>query len=102
MDWLRRAATLVDREPAEISLLLLNTQYGRRVLINEGCKEFQREHLSDWNAGSGTIKTTRELLKRKPDLAAFSAEFEAKQRGTGGIHQQVKLLGDNYDWSTTP
>jgi hypothetical protein len=75
-DWLQRASTLVGVPPSDLSLVVAPTQYGRRVLINLGGK-YERAHLSDWNAETGAIKTPRELVSKKPDLAALSAEFAA-------------------------
>lgn len=95
--WLRRAAALVDRKPADITLLLLNTRYGRRVLIDSGADTFTSDHLSDWTAGTGAISTIKALLKRKPDLAALSAEFESRNTG-----RTCKHIGANFDWSNEP
>jgi hypothetical protein len=94
-DLLRRAAELVGKKPDGISVLLLDTQYGRRVLINEGgAANYTREHLSDWTLGSGAIKTVRGLVKNKAALAAYSAEIAARYTG-----RTLKIFGDNYDWT---
>ena len=76
--WLERAAAVVDLPPKELSIAYINTHYGKRVLINRGGR-YERDHLSDWNQDSGVIKTTKTLMAKKPDLAALSAEFAAKQ-----------------------
>lgn len=92
--WLTRFAALVGKRPADISLLLINTNYGRRVLVNEGAERYAREHLSDWSVTSGQIKTPRHLVRAKPDLAALSAEFAAKQG-----NKAIECIGANYDWT---
>ena len=93
--WLRRAAALVEKDPGAISIMVLNTGFGRRVLINDGNNRYERDHLVDWNASHGGIKTTQALVRRKPDLAALAAEFNARYAG-----RELFLAGIDYDWST--
>ena len=54
------------------------------MLVNHGGR-YEREHLSDWNRETGAIKTPRSLIKVKPDLAAFSAEFAAAVNYRTGV-----------------
>lgn len=82
--WLERCSALVDAPAREITLVHVRTNYGRRVLINRGGR-YERDHLADWNAESGAIKTTRALLAKKPDLAALAAEYAAKNPGNHWI-----------------
>lgn len=93
-EWLRRAATLVDAEPQKISLLYADTQYGARVLINEGFDRYSRDHLADYNTGKAATKTPQALVKRKPEIAALCAEFAAT------FKLGSTMRGCDYDWST--
>jgi hypothetical protein len=93
MTWLRRFAAVVEHHPSEISVSLACTQYGRRVLVNLGCDRYAREHLVDHNISKNVTKTTRTLMKRKPDIAALAAEFGVIH-ATGSLH----LCGADYDW----
>lgn len=82
--WLERCSALVDMPARDLSLLRVQTQYGDRVLINQGGR-YERDHLVDWHVSTGVIKTTRALLAKKPDLAALAAEFAAKNSGRHAI-----------------
>lgn len=93
-EWLQRAASLVDREPGEISLIWVHTRFGSRILINEGCDRYAREHLVDYRAKDKTIKTTRALVQRKPDLIALCVEFAARHDG-----RETILCGADYTWT---
>lgn len=93
--WLRRAAALVDVEPEKISLLYADTQYGSRVLINEGFDRYARDHLADYNTGKATTKTPQTLVKRKPEIAALCAEFAAT------FKLGATMRGCDYDWSAS-
>ena len=95
--WLNRAAALVDQPAGAISLLLVDTAYGRRVLINKGPNRYERKHLADWCIASGAISTSRDLLRRKADLAAFAAEF-ASYHPAG----MMTLIGETYFPETAP
>jgi hypothetical protein len=91
--WLRRAAALVDRDPATLCLVCAKTDYGRRVLINPTPSRYDRDHLSDWNVDTNRIKTVRVLVGKKSDLIAFSAEFHAAP-------VRSVLSGADYTWDT--
>jgi hypothetical protein len=92
--WLIRAAELVGRKPGSISLVYLKTGYGVRVLINPNCDQYNRDHLSDYNADKNEIKTKRDLVPKKKDLIAFSVEFRAAYRSAG----KAVLLGNEYEF----
>ncbi len=92
--WFRRAASLVDREPSKITICWLRTNYGCRVLINEGSdSQYAPKHLVDWNRDSSEIKTVRDLVGRKPELIAFCAEFAAAANGKARF-----LKACDYSW----
>jgi hypothetical protein len=90
--WLSRAAALVDADPQKISLIYTDTQYGSRVLINDGYDRYARDHLADYNTSKATTKTPQTLVKRKPEIAALCAEFAA----TFKLGSQMR--GCDYDW----
>lgn len=93
--WLTRFAAPLERSPDAISVVLLDSRYGRRVLVNAGADEYAREHLADYNVGTQEIKTVRAHVKAKPALAALAAEYAAKHpRG------RKFLCGADFDWST--
>ena len=91
--WLRVFAELVGRKPSEISIVLADTRYGRRVMINEGSNRYSSDHLADHNLGTGSTKTTRELVKRKPEIAGQAAAI-------GAMHPRGDLFlsGESHDW----
>jgi hypothetical protein len=93
-EWLRRAAGLVGREPGEICVLKIKTDYGTRVLINPSTSQYDRKHLADYHCTENTIKTSRELVGRKRALIEFCAEFSGAR---GGL-----VTGDDYDFSQEP
>lgn len=91
--WIRRFAAVVERRPGEISVLLSDTRYGRRVIVNLGCDRYTPDHLADHNLETGATKSTRELVKRKPVIAAEAAAMGAMNpKGT------LFLCGANHDW----
>lgn len=93
-DWLRRAAELVELPPSDITVLLVDTYYGRRVLIDPGNDTTRTtNHLSDWLVGGGRLRTVQRLIRRKPDLAAYSAELAEAYRG-----KTVRLVGAHHTW----
>jgi hypothetical protein len=96
--WLIRAASLVDCDPRGICLLYVSTNYGWRVLINKGCNRYSREHLVDWRAKTGEIKTVRKLIGRKPQLIELCAELRATYQPIG----EQSFCGDDFDWSDQP
>lgn len=91
--WLTRAAGLVSQSPAGITLLVTNTKFGRRVLINEGADRYSHEHLVDYNTATLRISTTRALVAVKPRLVEFCAEFAAFYT------RDLALIGAEQDWS---
>lgn len=92
--WLTRFAELLGREPAGICLVLTETRYGRRLIVNVGDDRWARDHLMDYNIQAQEIKTPRAHVKSKPALAALAAEYAAKHP-TGDFY----LAGANHDWS---
>lgn len=92
---LRQASALVGRSVSDISLLYVETRFGRRVMINVGADRYSRDHMMDYNCVSREIRTTQALVKRKPDLIAFAIEFAAA--GKVGRH----LVGSAYPWPDT-
>lgn len=95
MSWLRRAGAIVGRHPQAIQLSLLDTPYGRRVLVDPGAEKFERDHLADYTVATKTLKTKRDLLPKRAELIALAAEFAA-------LHptQRVRLVGADYQWET--
>jgi hypothetical protein len=91
--WLSVFADLVGRKPAEISIVLADTRYGRRLMVNKGFNRYSSDHLVDHNLGTGSTKTTRELIRRKPEIAGQAAAI-------GALHPKGELFisGDNHDW----
>lgn len=95
MNWVRRAAAILEVGPETIDLLLVDTNYGRRVLINETKQSrWTRDHLADWHIGSSKIKTIRAHVGCKADLIAFCAEFAAIYP-----HGELYLEGCDYTFS---
>jgi predicted ATP-dependent protease len=78
--WLERCAALVNVPARELSLVV----YNGRALINRGGR-YERHHLVDLNLANSAISTTRELIGKKPDLAALLAEYAAKNPGNRAI-----------------
>jgi hypothetical protein len=77
-DWLRRAAATLGLSPGAVYLLLVDTNYGRRVLINATDQDrYSRNHIVDWHVGSSKITTKQAHVGRKAALIAFCAEFAA-------------------------
>lgn len=92
MNWLRRAAILVNRRPSEISILYVSTKFGTRAMINIGAERHTRDHLADYNSETKVIKTPKELIKAKPALASLMAEFTCHYRPT------THITGEQFEW----
>jgi hypothetical protein len=75
--WLRRLGELIGHEPADLILIRANTQYGWRVLVNEGNDRYAREHLVDYRPAEGVLKLGRELVGKKKELLSFCIDFWA-------------------------
>ena len=95
MDLVRRVASEVGRKPSEISILHIQTRFGRRVLINEGGERFARDHLVDYNADTRQISTGAKLVTKKPDLIRIAAEI--------ATHCAIDtfLVGSGYPWQSS-
>lgn len=91
-NWLSRFANLTGQSAASISVWIASTNYGKRVLVNEGANQFARDHLADYNISTGIIKTSKALVRAKPALVALCVEFSTLY-STGG------LCGADFDWS---
>lgn len=87
-DVLRTFARLVDRHPADITVVML----GGRLLVNDGGNNrYGKEHLVDVRDGDD-IRTVRDLVGRKPSLLAAATALRAKW-------QTNWWLADEYDWT---
>lgn len=75
--WLRRLGELIGHEPADLILIRARTNYGWRVLVNEGDDRYAREHLADYRPAEGVLKTCRELVGKKKELLPFCVDFWA-------------------------
>lgn len=101
MEWLRRAAALVDRHPKEIAIVLYERMLydvgmsAWRVLINDAPNRYTRSHLADWDEVANSLETNARLLPRKSEIVAFCAEFHASHK------REVALIGTDYAWEDT-
>jgi hypothetical protein len=92
--WLIKASALVDHPAADLSIVIADTRYGRRAMINRGDNRYTKDHLADFSLADGTIRTKPALVKRKADLAAFFGELTASNP-SGTYH----LCGSRCDWT---
>jgi len=92
--WLTRAAELTERKPENISIVVANTSYGRRVMINDGNDRYARTHIVDYYPEKETIKIERGLTSKKIELTVLCAELHEHWK-------QCMLSGSDYQWEVS-
>jgi len=92
MAWLRAAAELVGRHPSKIALLKAHTRHGLRVFINPNGYRYTREHLFDFNVGTGAIQSVAALVKNKPDAVQLLARLATE------LPLDAFIAGNEYPW----
>lgn len=92
---LQRAADLVGIPAVDLSILYVDTRYGRRVMINRGADRYAADHLADYKTGTGAISTSRDLVKQKPAL------IEALSIVARSVPVGTHIVGSHYTWSTS-
>jgi hypothetical protein len=104
---LARAADLLDLSPSDICIAEVPgyKESGARVVINEGHDKYQKNHLVDWSSKSGDIKTKRNYINKKPELAALCAELKQTlwarhyESSNSTTRNYAFLDGADYLWS---
>lgn len=91
-DILRQAAAACGLSPREISVLQITGHYGRRVLINQGSRQYARDHLVDFDVKSERIKTVKRLMAAKKVLIPICAAIAA------ALPIGAFLDGASYNW----
>lgn len=94
---LRRVADAMGGiDPSTIGLLIADTRFGRRAMINEAGNRYARTHIVDCNLQTNEIKTIRAHVPHKPKLSALLKELAD---GEYFNYPSLWIAGDAIDWS---
>lgn len=79
----------------DFCIVIADTRYGRRLLVNADHKPYDHRHLVDWLINTTTIKTSLAHVSQKPEIIKLAAEYAAHNPTLTHLNISAKICPTN-------